>query len=174
MSGLGKRIAITLAILSAPFILGLLITYQVLHIEWISTMEIQPSFRPMEDPLPLPANSVPVEGVAYLPGSGAPANPVPSGPESLQRGQDLYAINCAVCHGNAGKGDGPVAKDLIRKPADLTGANAAGLSDGEIFLVITSGVKFSDSKVTMPDLRENLAAGDRWDVVNYVRSLQQH
>jgi mono/diheme cytochrome c family protein len=173
MSSLGKRIAITLAVLSAPFILGLLITYQVIDIEWISTMEIQPSFRPMEEPLPLPANSVPVEGIAYLPDAGAPANPIPSSQESLQRGQELYAVNCALCHGEAGKGDGPVAKDLIRKPANLTGANAAILNDGEVFIIITNGIKISDSRITMPDLRENLAVADRWDVVNYLRSLQQ-
>ncbi|HEX9029336.1 MAG TPA: hypothetical protein VF823_09185, partial [Anaerolineales bacterium] len=73
---LAKRILITLVILATPFILGLLLTYQVIHIDWISFMEIQPSYRPMENPLPVPASSVPVEGVAYVPGDGSPQNPV--------------------------------------------------------------------------------------------------
>jgi mono/diheme cytochrome c family protein len=31
-----------------------------------------------------------------------------------------YTRACASCHGASGKGDGPVAKSLIKKPADLT------------------------------------------------------
>ncbi len=43
------------------------------------------------------------------------------------------------------------------------------LSDGAIFLTITNGIAGR-----MPPLKENLPdASERWDVVNYVRSLQQ-
>src|SRR5512143_175066 len=90
-----KRILITLAILAAPFIIGLIITYQVIPVNWISFMEIQPSYRPMEAPLPVPARSVPVQGAAYLSGVGAPQNPVPADEASLTRGKYLYEINCA-------------------------------------------------------------------------------
>jgi hypothetical protein len=42
------------------------------------------------------------------------------------------------------------------------------LSDGEIFMTITDGVAGK-----MPNLRENFPEAQmRWDVVNYVRSLQ--
>jgi mono/diheme cytochrome c family protein len=167
-----KRIVITLSIPLALLLVGLLFTYQVIPIQWVSSMEIQPSFRPMENPLPVPARSVPVQGAAYLPGAGNPANPVAADPASIERGKNLYVTSCYVCHGG-GAGDGPVADKLTRKPANLTGVNVKELSDGEIFMVITSGVKFSNNQISMPDLRENLAANDRWDVVNYVRSLQQ-
>jgi len=171
--GLAKRIAITLAILVIPLILGLLLTYQIIHIDWISFMEIQPSFRPMEEPLPVPPRSVPVEGAAYIPGAGSPLNPVKSSPDSLTRGQALYEINCTLCHGKDGKGGTPIAEKLVRKPADLTGENVSTLSDGEIFLVITDGVQPpSGTKGGMPALRENLSVSDRWDTVNYVRNLQ--
>jgi mono/diheme cytochrome c family protein len=170
--GLLKRIAITLSIPLVILLVGMLFTYQIIPIQWVSSMEIQPSFRPMEDPLPVPPRSVPIQGAAYLPGAGNPANPVTADQASVERGKSLYVTSCYVCHGG-GTGDGPVAEKLTRKPADLTGANVKALSDGEIFMVITSGVKFSDNQISMPDLRENLAANDRWDVVNYVRSLQQ-
>lgn len=170
--GLFKRIAITLTVPLVILLVGLLFTYQVIPIQWVSSMEIQPSFRPMEDPLPVPARSVPVQGAAFLPGAGNPENPAPADPASIARGKDFYITSCYVCHGG-GDGNGPVAEKLTRKPADLTGVNVQELSDGEIFMVITSGVKFSDNQISMPDLRENLAANDRWDVVNYVRSLQQ-
>lgn len=172
MKAMAKRITITFAILGAPLILGLLITYQIIRIDWVSFMEIQPSFRAMEDPLPLPERSVPIQGAAFLPGSGAPANPIAFDQASIGRGKDLYLSSCYVCHGG-GAGDGPVAAKLVRKPADLTGENVKQLSDGEIFLIITNGVKLSTSSISMPDLRENLSVGDRWDVVNFVRSLQK-
>ena len=171
--GLATRIAVTLTILVIPLILGLLLTYQIIHIDWVSFMEIQPSFRPMEDPLPVPPQSVPVEGAAFIPGVGSPVNPVKSNQASVARGQALYELNCAVCHGNDGKGGTPVAEELIRKPADLTGANVSELSDGEIFIVITDGVQPpSGTKGGMPALRENLSVKDRWDAINYVRTLQ--
>jgi mono/diheme cytochrome c family protein len=174
MSGLAKRITITLALMVTPLIVGLLLTYQIIHLDWVSFMEIQPSFRPMEDPLPLPQRSIPIQGAAYLPGAGSPTNPIPSDPDSVARGQMLYEVNCSICHGKQGKGDGSLAEDFVRKPADLTAINASQLSNGEIYLVITSGVQPGEStKGGMPDLRENLTVNDRWDVVNYVRSLQR-
>ena len=51
--------------------------------------------------------------------------------------------------------------------------NVTQLSEGEIFQVITDGVQPGEGrKGGMPNLRENLSVNDRWDVVNYVRSLQ--
>ena len=35
-------------------------------------------------------------------------------------GQVIYTRYCAACHGREGKGDGPVAPGLVRKPIDLT------------------------------------------------------
>lgn len=49
----------------------------------------------------------------------APApEPFDSGEATL--GQIIYARYCAACHGREGKGDGPVAPGLLRKPIDLT------------------------------------------------------
>ncbi len=174
MSSLPKRILITMLIVAIPLALGLLLTYQIIHIEWISFMEIQPSFRAMEDPLPVPPRSVPIQGAAYIPGAGSPANPVAADAASLERGKTLYDLNCAVCHGSQGKGDGTVAEELIRKPSDLTGDKIKAFSDGDTFLVITDGVNPGVGiKGGMPALRENLSVGERWDVVNYMRTLQQ-
>ncbi len=168
MNGLGKRIAITLAIITVPLVVGLLFTYEKVKVDWISFMEIQPSYRPMEDPLPVPADSVPIDGPAYVKGVGSPVNPVEADEVSLERGKILYDINCALCHGYDGKGNGPIAPFLRKEPpADLTSGVVKEDSDGAIFLVITNGVPGA-----MPALRENLTVRERWDVVNYLRTLQ--
>ncbi|MEN8241564.1 MAG: c-type cytochrome [Chloroflexota bacterium] len=145
----------------------LLFTYDLLKIDWIGFMEIQDSFRPMEEPLPVPAGSIPIEGAAYIPGLGAPPNPVEADADSLANGELLFGVNCAQCHGVTGEGNGVIANFLEnKKPADLTSALIQEKSDGAFFLTISSGVPGS-----MPALNENLTVRQRWDVVNYMRTF---
>ena len=96
-----------------------------------------------------------------------PPNPVAADPTSIARGAELYQINCALCHGTGGKGDGPVASHLQNKPFDLTSFPIHSFTDGGIFFVISTGVPGK-----MPALNENLTVRERWDVVNYVRTLK--
>lgn len=44
--------------------------------------------------------------------------------EALEQGRRDFAALCAPCHGAAGKGDGPQAASLRKKPADLTAITA--------------------------------------------------
>ena len=164
-----KRLA--LVGLVALVLLGILelFAYDIIKIDWPSFMEISPARKQMKQPLPVPAQSVPVDGPAYISNDGVPANPVPADATSLARGVELFNITCTPCHGKDGKGDGPVAAFLKnKKPIDLTGPVAQSLSDGAIFLVISGGVQGK-----MPALNENLNVRERWDVVNYLRALKQ-
>lgn len=161
------RILITLLIFVIPLGFGLLITYEVIPFDWISQMQIQRSFRPMEDPLPLPEESVPIQGEVYVSGTGKLENPIPADEESIARGQEMYEIHCLVCHGPEGRGEGTVSTYFQeKKPADLTADNVLMENDGAIFMTITDGVG-----ETMPALRGNLSVEDRWHVVNYVKTL---
>jgi hypothetical protein len=154
-------------------------SYDVIKIDWVVFMELQDSFDDQETPLAVPARSIPVEGAAYLPGS-EPINPILADDASVSRGGQLYQINCAVCHGATGSETTTVSAFLIKKkPADLTSAEAQGLSDGEIFLTISNG-KFNPNNSLFPDvqfsgqcppLNENLTVRERWDVVNFIRTL---
>lgn len=146
----------------------LLFTFDIIKLEWISFMEIQPSYRPMENPLPVPARSIPIEGAVIIPGMGAPENPMPGDEASIVRGQELFAVHCQMCHGQTGEGTGPIAAFLIKfKPANLTTDIVQSKSDGSIFMTITNGLEGR-----MPPLNENLTVSERWDVVNYVRTLK--
>jgi mono/diheme cytochrome c family protein len=46
--------------------------------------------------------------------------PVPIQPTTPTSGKAMYAEYCAVCHGPTGKGDGPAAAALKKRPSDLT------------------------------------------------------
>src|SRR5512134_3509371 len=99
-----RRLTMVFAAAGAALAVILLFTYDIIKIEWPSFMEIQPSYRPMENPLPVPERSIPVEGPVAIPGVGAPENPVEADDASLRRGQELFVINCQMCHGQTGEG----------------------------------------------------------------------
>jgi mono/diheme cytochrome c family protein len=151
----------------AAFSVILLLSYDVIKIEWPSFMEIQPSYRPMENPLPVPERSIPIEGPVAIPGMLPPENPIEADEASIARGAELYDIHCKMCHGATAEGNGPIAPFLIKtKPANLTSPVVQSKSDGSIFLTITNGVTGK-----MPPLNENLLVPDRWDLVNFIRTL---
>lgn len=162
-----RRLFMIFTAAAVGFSIILLFTYDILKLEWPSFMEIQPSYRPMENPLPVPEQSIPIEGPIVVPGLGAPENPVEADEDSLGRGAELYVINCRMCHGQTGGGNGPIAPFLAVKPANLTSDIVQSKSDGSIFLTISNGIVGR-----MPPLNENLTVPERWDVVNYVRTLQ--
>ncbi|HXF86703.1 MAG TPA: cytochrome c [Anaerolineales bacterium] len=146
----------------------LLFTYDIIKIDWVSFMEIQPAYKNMENPLPPPERSIPVEGAVFVAGVGAPENPVPADEASIARGAQLYAIHCQMCHGATGEGNGPIAPFLVNfKPANLTSDVVQAKSDGSLFLTITNGLEGR-----MPALNENLTVSERWDVVNFLRTLK--
>lgn len=141
--------------------------YDVIKIDFISFMEIQPSFSVQENPLPVPARSIPIDGPAFIPNMGAPENPVPADDVSLQRGHTLFTINCIMCHGETGEGNGPIAALIANKPANLTSIITQSKVDGALFMTITNGVEGR-----MPPMIENTTVRDRWDLVNYIRTLK--
>jgi mono/diheme cytochrome c family protein len=75
--------------------------------------------------------------------------------------------NCVTCHGPNGKGDGPAAAALPPpKPADWTSAKVASETDGELFWKISNG------RGAMPPWK-HLPDKDRWEIINYIRTLQK-
>jgi mono/diheme cytochrome c family protein len=162
-----KQLLIVFLVVGLLFSVLLLFTMDVVKIDWVTFMEIQPSFDAQEDPLPVPARSIPVEGPVSIPNMGAPVNPVVADEVSIERGYTLFTINCIMCHGATGEGNGQIAAFLANKPANLTSIITQSKSDGALFLTLTNGV---DGR--MPPMVENLTVRDRWDVVNYIRTLE--
>jgi mono/diheme cytochrome c family protein len=96
-------------------------------------------------------------------------NPVAANAASLEAGKKLYAEQCAGCHGETGKGDGPMAGFTgDPTPSDLTDAEwKHGSSDGEIYTVIHDGI----DGTAMAPFGKDLKANDIWNIVNYTKSL---
>jgi mono/diheme cytochrome c family protein len=149
-----------------PGTLLMLLAYAVFSLPIPNQMVEQPSVAYEMGPRKAaPAEAVPVQGPALVNGQPFTA-PLPATAGSLQRGDVLFHLMCAMCHGQQGKGDGTLAGYFNPRPADLTGNKAQSLSDAGLFRVITLG------QGPMPPQAENLLPNERWDVVNYVRTLK--
>ena len=98
------------------------------------------------------------------------AYPFPVAPDTvpdLARGQTLYAMQCATCHGVDGKGDGPLAENLEPKPIAFTDAERARTrSVMALYQVISQGVE-GTSMVSFKALPEE----DRWALAFYIGTL---
>lgn len=176
-----KQLVAVFAVLGVGVGALMIFAYDVIKIDWVSFMEIQSSYGTQEQPRTVPAQSIPVEGAAFIPGAGAPVNPVPADETSIARGAQLFSIHCQMCHGQAGEGNGTISAFLVKKkPANLTSELVQSKSDGSLFLTISNGifnpnntlfpgVEFSGQ---MPPLNENLTVRERWDVVNFIRTLK--
>ncbi|MEO7713263.1 MAG: cytochrome c [Gemmatimonadaceae bacterium] len=176
MNGKLARAARRAVLLSVVFSLG--------ACSWFTDFKQQPKMDPWEstnDSIPMrgnPQNSVSVYGSAApgyavsrvaLPGvldsMAGLVNPAPADARSLHNGRMYYQINCAVCHGEAGKGDGPIMATKVIYPPPLVGASAESRSDGYLWAIMRNG------RGAMPAYNR-IEELDRWDVVNYVRGLQ--
>jgi mono/diheme cytochrome c family protein len=91
-------------------------------------------------------------------------NPAGADLRSLENGRDQYEVFCATCHGQTGLADGPVAKVFLGV-LPLVGVVKAR-TDGHIFSTIGHGRRRMPSYQRIPE-------ADRWDIVNYVRYLDQ-
>ncbi len=87
-------------------------------------------------------------------------------PASIQRGADAYHVFCTCCHGATGAGDGLVTKRGFPPPPSLVTGNSAQMQDGQLFHILTYGQE------SMSEFAGQLSADTRWDLINYIRSIQ--
>jgi mono/diheme cytochrome c family protein len=95
-------------------------------------------------------------------------NPILPTPRSVAMGRGLFIQFCAPCHGQTGKGNGPLAASFATPPTDLTmEPRKYGDRDGELFWLISNGI----SGTGMPPWKVILTERQRWEIINYIRSL---
>jgi mono/diheme cytochrome c family protein len=85
----------------------------------------------------------------------------------LDQGKQLYQANCASCHGDTGKGDGPAVAGLANPPQDLTSQQFVSTkSETDFFNAITRG-----ASPDMPAFGDKISESDRWALAAYLRTL---
>jgi len=112
------------------------------------------------------------QGVGYIDTGKMGANwgtgiPLPVTETLLTRGHQRYQINCAVCHGATGAGDGITTKYGLVGVPSFHLARLREMADGEIYDTIVHG------KNTMMPYGDKVTREDRWAIVAYVRALQR-
>ena len=92
-------------------------------------------------------------------------NPYAGNEKATLAGLKLYKQFCAICHGKKGKGDGAAGMALKPRPSNFTKKIVQQQTDGTIYWKITEG------KPPMATYKETLTEEQRWQLVNYIRSL---
>jgi mono/diheme cytochrome c family protein len=101
----------------------------------------------------------------------------PTSPDSVKRGAELFqSMNCWLCHGKEGRGNGPSASSLTDSkgnpitPFDLSSGPRfkCGDSDQGLFRDLTTGI----DGTPMPSFADALKPDQIWDVVHYIHTLR--
>ncbi|MDH5700095.1 MAG: c-type cytochrome [Nitrospirota bacterium] len=96
-------------------------------------------------------------------------NPVPASEEVLAEARIHFADHCASCHGNDGRGSTLIGQNFYPRTPDLTKIETQSFSDGELFYMISNGIRFTGMPAwgkgrPEPDL-------DSWKLVHFIRYL---
>lgn len=172
-------------LVSVLFLSGCHIDKSKPNFDLIQDMMESPAIKPQEYDVTSPNHSgmrVPPEGtqpqgfVPYkyatdLEGAKGNKNPLAGkfDEETLKVGVKYYTIHCAVCHGAQGEGGekNSIGEKMALKPPVLINDKIKGWTDGQIYHVITVG------QGMMGPYAPHIPEQYRWQVVNYIRTLQQ-
>ena len=94
-------------------------------------------------------------------------NPIPVTAETLARGLAEYREHCLVCHSAPGLRPSGIARGLNPDAPDLAARDAQEASDGELFQVISAGIRLSG----MPAFSKSESPETLWKLVAFVRHL---
>jgi mono/diheme cytochrome c family protein len=108
--------------------------------------------------------------------SGVPApyrglkDPLPNTARIVAAGRDLYAANCAACHGPHGEGNGPAGLGLSPPAANLRSLvhSPIGQDDYLMWAISTGGAAYGTA---MPGFQGSLPEDERWKIVRYLQAL---
>jgi len=143
---------------------------------WFSAMVAQRSIKPYVMPRDPVEGTVPVTGpepAIDVNTAGRLVNPRTRTSESINRGKFVYETYCLVCHGATGRGDGPVSSaggGPFFGVRSLVSDTAARYSDGVLYGVVANAIAMG--RGLMPRYGDKVRGVERWDLVNYVRTLQ--
>lgn len=95
-------------------------------------------------------------------------NPVPPTDENLISGLKIYAMNCALCHGDLDGQPSALAKSLYPPPPNLV-MHPPDDAEWHVAYVIRTGVRYTG----MPAWDKALSDSDIWKVTAFLTRLQK-
>ena len=154
-------------------------------------MHYQPSHHSQQPPrlmpavgaVPITGKEVPLIAQVHPDEVNSIQNPIPG--QGIEEGAKLYEINCAMCHGMEGLGDGTVLQTMIEEygytpklNVSVSLVNVLGYSDGLIYATISNrdlrpeiAAMSPDTSLVMPQFEKLLTSEERWMLVNYLKTL---
>ena len=94
-------------------------------------------------------------------------NPLDMSTEILDEGKAIFTRECMVCHGDAGRGNGPYRSTIQPGPPDFGDGGYGDYTDSDYFWRISEGVPWS----AMPAWKLQYGEEDRWKLVHYIRGI---
>lgn len=101
--------------------------------------------------------------------AGVEANPFASDERARGAGLSHYKANCLECHGAPSVGMSEFAKGLHPPAPKLTAPRTRGMSDAELFWVVSNGIRMTG----MPAFSPTHGKDEIWQIVTFVRHLGQ-
>jgi len=105
--------------------------------------------------------------IATPAGSKELKNPYSANSETSSAARDHWVEHCATCHALDGSGDTVIGRNLYPKAPDLRDATTQGLSDGELYYIISDGIRFTG----MPAWGGEHSPEENWQLVSFIRRL---
>jgi mono/diheme cytochrome c family protein len=95
-------------------------------------------------------------------------NPLAADDKTIWRtAADHYGDHCAACHGNDGRGDTQLGRNMYPDVPSFADETVQRLSDGELFYIIQNGVRWTG----MPAWKDEHSADDSWRLVSLIRAM---
>lgn len=96
-------------------------------------------------------------------------NPRPVTETGMAEAREHFVAHCSICHGINGRGETLIGRNVYPKVPDMSKTETQQLSDGELYYIITNGVRFT----AMPAFGGEDSPESIWDLVSFIRRLPQ-
>jgi mono/diheme cytochrome c family protein len=94
-------------------------------------------------------------------------NPFKGDANAVLEGKKIFMSMCVACHGETGKGNGSASVAIMPRPANFLSIQIESESDGAIFWKLTEG------RPPMASYKTLLTDDQRWQLVTFIRSLEE-
>lgn len=94
-------------------------------------------------------------------------NPVPASGVAVKEGQQIYAQNCALCHGADGRGYTVIGRHMFPPAMDLNSPHVQHWTDADLFWIVQNGISLTG----MPSWSSSISPADTWKIAQFIHAL---